>query len=407
MTSYTKLGSSHPETAALTNVLAAFGVRDPRTNTAFTEALLLGIGGGLGAGYILWEFKEHRTEHHAKVLVLGFHNQWQYTMRFYQGLCDRLGVTISMPETGSAKVATENLQQVLARDKAAVAWVDGAHMPYLQMPESMKGHLGHIVAVCGKDGDDILVDDRAAVPFRVPTAEFAAARACIGSYKNRLLLVEKVEPADIVSAVQAGLQACVDHLSSNSDSFSLPAIRKWGKMMTDPRNKKGWPTVFKDRRGLYNTLRSIYEGIELAVGRGALRGLYAEFLREAVEVTGNNRLQQVAAHYDALSTLWTGMAEAALPQSVAPLHETRTLLDERQSFIMQGGDAWKSTQSMSDKLRSMSREYNLDFPLNDADVNGLFADMQAKLMAVYEGEVAALAALKNALETSGFADDQF
>ena len=36
--------------------------------------MVLGVGGGLGAGYILWEFEAH----HTPTLVLGFRNQWQY-----------------------------------------------------------------------------------------------------------------------------------------------------------------------------------------------------------------------------------------------------------------------------------------------------------------------------------------
>ena len=390
---YIQYGGHHPETASLTNVLAAHGLCNPFTNAPFTEALLLGIGGGLGAGYILWEFKEH----HAKVLVLAFHNQWQYPMRYYQGLADRLGITISMPETGSAKAASNQLQELLDEKRSVVAWVDQAQMPYLQMPESLIGHLGHIVAVCGKQGDDLLIDDRAASPFLVSQDVFLSARARIGSYKNRLLIVEKVALNDVVDAVNAGLQVCVDHLSSDSDSFSLPAIRKWGKMMTDPKNKKGWQTVFKDRRGLYSTLRSMYEGIELNLGGGALRGLYAEFLREAADTVGNPQLHEAAIHYEAVSELWTGLAEAALPKSVAPLYETRTLLDQRHAIITQGGDAWKSTQSLSDKLCTLSRENNLDFPLGDAELNDLFADLKAKLMAIFDAEVAALNVLRGTI----------
>lgn len=393
MAASTQYGGSHPETASLTNVLAAHGVNDPRTGKPFSEAMLLGIGGGLGAGYILWEFKEHNI----KVLVLAFHHQWQYPTRYYQGLADRLGITISMPETGSVKAASNQLQELLEEQRSAVAWVDLAQMPYLQMPESLIGHLGHIVAVRGKQGDNLLIDDRAASPFLVSQDVFSAARARIGSYKNRLLLVEKVALNDVVSAVQAGLQVCVDHLSSDSDSFSLPAIRKWGKMMTDTKNKKGWPTVFKDRRGLYSTLRSVYEGIELTVGTGALRSLYADFLREAVTVSGNTRLKDVAACYDDVSVMWKGLAEATLPQEVTPLYETRKLLQEQHRAIMQGGDHWKSQQAISADLRAMSREYNVQFPMSDAAINTLFANMQARLMAIYEAEVATLGALKNSL----------
>src|SRR6185295_7414766 len=71
---YRMRGGLHPETATLANALANQGVVSGVTGEPLTEAAILGIGGGLGAGYILWQFKRHG----APVLTLGFRNQWQY-----------------------------------------------------------------------------------------------------------------------------------------------------------------------------------------------------------------------------------------------------------------------------------------------------------------------------------------
>lgn len=390
---YTEFGGAHPETAALTNVLAASEVRAPHTDAPFSEALLFGIGGGLGAGYILWEFEEHNI----KILVLGFHNQWQYPMRYFQGLCDRINVTITMPEFGSRKAADAALDNALEREQPAVAWVDRAYLPYLQLPEAMKGHIGHIVAVCGKDAATVWVDDRATAPFAVTQQEFAKARGRIGSYKNRLLLVEGVQSCDLPAAVTAGLRACVEHLSSPSDSFSLPALRKWAKMMTDEKNKKGWPKLFHEPIGLYSTLRSTFEGIALEVGDGALRGLYAKFLHEAADITGNERLRDVAALYEKLAESWSQLAEVALPDDVPPLRETKQLLRQRHMATMQGGDAWQETQPITAQLRQLSRQLNIEFPLDQAGIRQLFERMQAQLLAIYDAEKAALAALGEAI----------
>ena len=49
----------HPDTAAVANVLAHHGVVAGHTGEPLSEAMVLGIGGGLGAGYILWEFEAH------------------------------------------------------------------------------------------------------------------------------------------------------------------------------------------------------------------------------------------------------------------------------------------------------------------------------------------------------------
>ena len=56
LSNYQQFGGQHPETAGYKNILAYQGVKAPHTGKPFSEAMLLGIGGGLGAGYILWEF---------------------------------------------------------------------------------------------------------------------------------------------------------------------------------------------------------------------------------------------------------------------------------------------------------------------------------------------------------------
>lgn len=49
---YRQFGGVHPETAALANVLAANQIVAPHTGRPFSEAMLFGISGGLGMGYM-------------------------------------------------------------------------------------------------------------------------------------------------------------------------------------------------------------------------------------------------------------------------------------------------------------------------------------------------------------------
>ena len=115
------------------------------------------------------------------------------------------------------------------------------HLPDLELPRRMKGHFGHLVAVCGMD-DDSQLGRRScgAARFASRHENFADARARIGSYKNRLLLVEPSDrrrssfPARSWPACEAVSSTC----HSPRTSFSLPAIRKWGKMMTDTEERQ-------------------------------------------------------------------------------------------------------------------------------------------------------------------------
>ena len=397
LTGYDVMAGVHPETATLRNVLAFAGVRAPHTGQPYTEAMLLGVGGGLGAGYILWEFKEHN----ARVLVLGFRKDWQYPVRYMQTVCDRLNVRNSVLETAGRTAADRNLRDAFEAGQPAITWVDRAHLPYYQMPESMKGHTGHIVTVYGLEGETVRVADLGSVPLTVPADVFADGRARIGSYKNRVMLLhpDTSTPADLPAAILAGINDCVEHLSGSSDSFSLPTLRKWGRLIDDGKNAKGWRKVFADRIGLYSALRSIYEGVVLmGTGGDGLRGLYADFLTEAAPVIDKPALNEVAAAYRALAAQWVDLAMAALPDSVPPLAETRALLAERDRLLWAGGDAaTEAMRPLTERLGALSREHNLRFPMPDADIDALFALLSGKLLAIYDAEVAAVRQLKAAV----------
>jgi hypothetical protein len=51
----------HPDTAALTRLLAALGVTDPSSGRPLTEAMALGVAGGIGFAYFVFEYEELTT----------------------------------------------------------------------------------------------------------------------------------------------------------------------------------------------------------------------------------------------------------------------------------------------------------------------------------------------------------
>lgn len=89
---YILRGGTHPDTAALANTLANAGVT--AGGKQLSEELILGIGGGLGAAYILWQFTGRPP-----VVTLGFRNQGQYPERWLVKTCSRLGIEATLHET--------------------------------------------------------------------------------------------------------------------------------------------------------------------------------------------------------------------------------------------------------------------------------------------------------------------
>ena len=318
-TSWELRGGVHGDTAAIANVLANLGVVAPHTGQPLTEAMVLGIGGGLGAGYILWEFDS--LQFRSRVLTLGFRRQWQYPDRWARGTAERLGLHAEVHETGGAKGAAAALDAQLEKGLPAIVWIDTATLGHRNEPEWRDGYGGPPLIVYERAGDAYAIDDRSAKRITVPAERLAAARARVGSYKHRLITIdpERVE-LELRPAVEEGLRLQVEHLSEKSDSFSLPAWRKWARMTTDTRNKKGWPTVFADGHGVGSLRASIYTN---AAHGAHLRGLYADFLDEAAALLERDALRDAAAAWREAAACWDPIVDTALP----PGDELRELID--------------------------------------------------------------------------------
>lgn len=246
--------------------------------------------------------------------------------------------------------------------------------------------------------DVFKIDDLGKKSFTLTSAELAITRGRIPSYKNRLLLLSAPKEIELERAIKAGLQDCIEHLGAKSDSFALPALEKWAKLMTDAKNKKGWPVVFKKRKGLFSTLRSIYEGIELRdSGSGGMRGMYADFLVEASGVLNQPELKETAKHYRKLARTWSAFAEACLPDRVKAFKATKVLLAQKEEALRTRGDgSLQESAKLTAKLNALEHECEKDFPLANAEIEALFAEMQTRLFELYHAEREALAALREA-----------
>ncbi len=397
ITGYDHFGGIHPETANIANCLRYLGVANPATGKPFSEAMLFGVAGGLGACYILWEFKEYSRP----AIVFGFQHQSNYPVRYVTSLCERIGVTAEFHETGGVKKAGQTLRDALAADRPAILWVERELLDYYNRGPEDTGWFSWIVTACGYDAaaDTFTLDDTGARPFTVPSASLTAARQRIPSFKNRLLLLSPPEEIDLPAAVTAGIRGNIDYLGSKSTSFALPTLRKWARMLTDTKNAKGWPTVFAGGKCLFSGLVSVYEGIVHEGSDGtALRGMYADFLTEAASVLSSAALGAAAAEYRALGAKWQALAETALDPAVAPLGSAREILDRREAAIKTGGDDQADTiVGLGREFEAMRPALDADFPRDEAWIGDLFARMQAQLNDIYAHEMAALDTLRGAL----------
>jgi hypothetical protein len=389
---YRLRGGVHPVSAGLANILAHHGVR--AGGAELTEALVFGIAGGPGAGYILWEFAHDDS----RSVGLGFISQWQYADRAPLAALDRLGVGVQVHRTGGAAGAARMLGSCLDAGRPALVWPDRLVAGYRHLPATLDGMGGHPVVVYGRTDGVYRVDDRSLAPLTVPVERFDAARARVGSYKNLLLAPAPhgdVPAATLRSAVLVGITDCAERLGGTSSSFALPAWAKWARALTGALAAKGWPRVFADGRGLVGALASIWEGASPAgMTGGHLRDLTARFLDEAGGILDGGGTDVAAAAWREAAAAWHAVAELALPVDVPEFARLRELTATVEQCVTAEGDAGRAEAAeAAAALWALRAELDAAPPLSPGERDDLFAGLAAGVTRMHAAERAAVAEL--------------
>ncbi len=408
---YELRGGLHPDAAVVANVLANSGVTGP-DNAPLSEAVVFGVMGGLGAGYILWEFSGRRGRSTAslvepgstesahddsRVVTLGFRNQWQYHDRGVRAALDRLGVPYDRQTTSGARTAARHLDVPLDAGRPAVVWPDRGVLGYWQLPSDLSGHGGHPVVVIGRDGDRIQLDDRGSAPLTVTREVLDRARARVGSYKN--LLIDPLPDGMMITAgrlrtaISAGIDDCTGQMLGTSTSFALPAWRRWGRLMTAAGDAKGWRQVFDDRVGLCGALLSVWEATSASgMTGGHLRGLYADFLTEVGPTVGIDVGDVVHGLRDA-AELWTQLGSIAIGVEDQLCHLRDLTVTVRQCVAGDGDGGADEAAAAGTELWKRRAALDAECPLAPDAVEQRFSEMGDTLLRIHDVESRALSGL--------------
>ena len=125
----------HPETTALLGALAHAGVTNPHNGEFFTEPMVFGIAGGIGAGVFHFYYA---AEDFASFYIAGRH-RWQESDAYLVDACLRFGVTPTVLESGGKKKAATLLADAVDATGCAIAWVDMGFLPYRGMSTCVSG----------------------------------------------------------------------------------------------------------------------------------------------------------------------------------------------------------------------------------------------------------------------------
>lgn len=394
---YEHFGGLHPETGALRNILNFHGAVAPDTESPFTEEMLLGIGGGIGVAYFVYHFNNQPR------LFMNLRYLTETHEGFLQTICARLEATASIRGTGSQKLAEANVKQALASDHPPIAWLDLSKTPYCFQPSYLAGYFPDTVVICYFDEieQSYLIDNRSQVPLRLGNEMLSMARASIRSQKNRTMVVQPpTRQKSLKTAIEAGIQLCCSRMiSPRIGNLGLKGLLKWTEMLGNTRARDGWVQTFRPGSHLYQALTGTYHAIEGGgTGGSAFRSMYTRFLLEAQQILGNQSLGDIALQYHGIASMWTALANAALPDSIPLFKEYKEIVRQRDHDFLSEGIGTTSKESMTNS-RLLGNEYKAanEFPLSDTETVDLLADVRDHVIRIYVEESKAINALAQAV----------
>lgn len=266
----------HRESALVQRLLASAGLD-------LSEAMVCGLGGGIGFMYAVFEYKA--VPHPLLTFVAQHHPR-----PWIEEVAENLGLNLSSATSSSARVALEKLRAALDAGDAVQITVGKGGLPSIEGVSELEAAEPYTVNVVGRDGDDFLIDDCSESLQRAPAE--ALARAWAMHKKARFAIQTLGLPAggkvDLETALRSAVSTTAAHMSGPvlgnafDVNFGLSGIDKWATEVADTRSKKGWTARFGQGAGFEHAMSRIAECFTHAYSApGATRPMYSQFLKEA------------------------------------------------------------------------------------------------------------------------------
>jgi hypothetical protein len=391
---YNAFGGRHWETGSVHNFYAYRGINAPHSGQPYSEALLLGVSGGIVMGYFSFAYKGY--DPHVALLT-------RNTFDPLETLLGRLGVEQEILQTSLPEKGLRNLVQTLESGLPAITWVDIFSLPYLDLPNDDDMYLMYPVVVYGFDAanERVWIADRAKVPLTATPAQLASARARVKKDKFRVMTLGAPNPDKLVSAVQKGIGDTLGLFTEkppkgSRENFGFAAYERWQALLLQPKHKNSWAAVFPPGRGMVAGLTSAFFGtIQNGPGCDGERGMYADFLEEAALILNRPRLNETAGLFRAAGAEWEALGRTLLPDEAAPLGELRALMLRRKAlFREQGAGAAAEILAINARIHQLKQQAAADFPLTGSDLSRFLDALSAQIRLVQTAEQTAVQSLQ-------------
>ncbi len=394
LSDYDQFQGLHWETGGLRNYYAYQGVTAPHTNQPYSEAMLLGISGGIVMGYFTFDYR-------------GFDPMVQILTRNtfdpLETVYKRLDIQSNVLQTTNPERGINNLTDVLERGSPAIVFADMFSLPYNALPqnEGMWGIYPILVYGYEEDMDIVWIADRSRSPLTISTEELEIARGRTKKNQYRIQTHEPPNPDKLGSAVEAGIRDCIKLFTEppprgSKDNFGFLAFKKWENQLTKTAQRNSWAKVYPPGSRMYAALISTFTDITIfGKDGGAERQLYAQFMDEASSLLEISELSMIADKFRKSADAWDDLSTALLPEEVPLFKETRELmLEKHHMFLEKGNSAFDEIHRIGDRLAEIKQQVSEDFPLNSSEASDLRASIADKITAVHNIEWDAVKDLK-------------
>jgi hypothetical protein len=396
---YHHFDGRHRETGPIRNVLAYQGQTAPHSGQPISEALLMGISGGITVGYFLFEYKGYLP--HIALLT-------RNTFDPLDTLLERLALPREVLQTSKLETAMKNLLDVLESGYPALVWVDLFSLPYnLLNPTQMWAMVP--VVVYGVEGDTVYIADRANQPLTITVDELMKARGRVKDDKYRVMDLDAPDMDKLPAAVLKGIWQCISLFTDappkgKRDNFGLAALQHWADMLINTRNKHSWERYFPAGSRLYNALAGdigqpgLFDWIMIWSGSdGAERAVYANFLDEAALILNKPDLKATSDLFRQSAHVWNTLALDVLPDNIPLLKETRELKLRKQALFQAGLSTIEERRALNSRLKQLKEAAATDFVMSDADYKAFRETLRAHVLQIYEIEKSAVDAMQTAV----------
>lgn len=268
-------------------LLQAAGAQVPEAESPWTEALIMGLSGGLG---LRWEITGGSLQLH----LLGAPGASRAAL--LQGL-GATGAAVEEHAPAGQRGLAEALSTQTAAGRPVLLWTDGS------LQADPVGPAPAVVLGPEADGWRVALG---AAEARHSTEELAAAR--LG--RSPLAWISEVEAEELdleEDAPEIVRKTCYALLVQPARRQGLPALRRWLEALDAGR--EGWGLAEPAARA--RLFADLHEQLRWRTEGRGWRAAYAAFLRELGELIDNEDILDPAETYDRAGLGWGRVAELA------------------------------------------------------------------------------------------------